>query len=73
MRINLSAAEADVIEAAFFYVLYSDVVSRSQKRAMLARLAGMKLTLACLPRSCADCRLKCSCETQVLDIMGASA
>lgn len=73
MRINLSAVEADVVEAAFFYVLYSDVVSRPQKREMMARLAAMKQTLACAPRACAGCRLKPACETRVLDIMAASA
>lgn len=73
MRINLSAAEADVVEAAFAYVLYSDVVSRRQKREMMARLAEMKLTLACPPRVCAGCGLKPRCETRVLDIMAASA
>ena len=73
MQINLSAAEADVVEAVFVYVLYSDVVSRTQKREMMARLASMKQTLACAPRACAGCRLKSACETRVLDIMAASA
>ncbi|HYH39386.1 MAG TPA: hypothetical protein VD860_14280 [Azospirillum sp.] len=73
MRINLSMAEADVVEAAFFYVLYSDVVSRPQQREMLARLAAMKQTLACAPRACDSCGLKPKCETRVLDIMAATA
>lgn len=73
MRINLSVAEADVVEAAFVYVLYSDVVSRPQKREMLGQLAAMKQTLACAPRACASCRLKPMCETRVLDIMAATA
>ena len=73
MRINLSVAEADVVEAAFVYVLYSDVVSRRQKREMMARLAAMKQTLACAPRACASCRLKPTCETRVVDIMAGPA
>ncbi|WP_431857507.1 hypothetical protein [Azospirillum sp.] len=73
MRINLSEAEADVVEAAFVYVLYSDVVSRRQKREMLGQLAAMKQTLACAPRACDSCRLKPMCETRVLDIMAGAA
>ena len=71
MRINLPAAEADVVEAAFVYVLYSDVVSRPHKREMMARLAAMKQTLDCAPRACAGCRRKPACETRVLDIMAS--
>lgn len=73
MRINLAAAEADVVEAAFVYVLYSDVVSRPHKRAMMGRLAMLKHTLACAPRACAGCSRRQGCESQVLDIMAASA
>lgn len=73
MRINLSIAEADVVEAAFVYVLYSDVVSRPQQREMLARLAAMKQMLGCAPRACDTCRLKPSCEMRVLDIMAGTA
>ncbi len=73
MRINLSAAEADVVEAAFVYVLYSDVVSRRHKREMMGKLAAMKQTLECAPRACATCRRKPACETRVLDIMASSA
>lgn len=73
MRINLPAAEADVVEAAFLYVLYSDVVSKPHKREMMARLASMKQTLDCAPPGCGGCRLRPMCETRVLDIMASTA
>lgn len=73
MRINLPAAEADVVEAAFLYVLYSDVVSKPHKREMMARLACMKQTLDCPPHVCRTCLRKTTCETRVLDIMASSA
>lgn len=73
MRINLPAAEADVVDAAFLYVLYSDVVSKPHKREMMAKLARMKQTLDCPPHVCDVCRRKASCETRVLDIMASSA
>lgn len=73
MRINLPAADTDVVDAAFHYVLYSDVVSKPHQREMMARLASMKQTLDCPPRACGTCRLKPACETRVLDIMASSA
>ena len=73
MRLNLPVTESDVVEAAFLYVLYSDVVSRPHKREMLARLASMKQTLEGAPRACGCCGLRPKCETQVLDIMASSA
>lgn len=73
MQVNLAEAEADVVEAAFLYVLYCDVVSRPHKRAMMAKLAGMKQTLACAPRACDGCGRRPACETRVLDIMASSS
>ena len=73
MRINLPATEADVVEAAFLYVLYSDVVSKPHQREMMLKLASMKQTLECPPHACSTCARKPSCETRVLDIMASSA
>ncbi|WP_448189740.1 hypothetical protein [Azospirillum sp. sgz301742] len=73
MRINLPEAEADVVEAALHYVLYSDVISRPHKRAMMARLAGMQQTLDCPPHACGACPRRSTCETRILDIMASSA
>ena len=73
MQNTLLGAEADVVEAAFHYVLYCDVVSKPHKREMMAKLASIRRTLDCEGQSCTGCLRRRACETRVLDIMASPA
>jgi hypothetical protein len=69
MAINYQAASDDVFEEACLFVVASDVVSRVEKRAMLYRLAAMKLSINCPRGRCRVCGSEQVCRSFVDQIL----